>query len=123
MTMPETPEADASRLLIILSADLMLPSQVRAAVGHAWQVQCAGNLDRFRQLVSDCAPDVVLVDLELPALDLPAIVGQFAAGTRVVAYGSHVHTQRLESARQAGCDRVVTRGELSRHARQILCGA
>jgi hypothetical protein len=30
---------------------------------------------------------------------------------RVVAFGPHVHEERLAAARNAGCDEVVSRGE------------
>jgi hypothetical protein len=43
-----------------------------------------------------------------------AIVEQLKAAPnrpRVIAFGPHVHEERLQAARKAGCDEVVSRGQ------------
>ena len=44
------------------------------------------------------------------------------SGTRVVAFGPHVHEQRLAAARDAGCDLVVSRGQFFSQLETILKG-
>lgn len=52
--------------------------------------------------------DVVVVDLSRPGvLDvLPQL-----AGRRVIGFGSHVDTERLDAARAAGCTEVLPRSQ------------
>jgi hypothetical protein len=38
----------------------------------------------------------------------------------ILAYGPHVHEDRLAAARAAGCDAVVSRGQLDREADSLL---
>ena len=57
----------------------------------------------------------VIVDLAFPGLDLPDLIRRLgevcASPPRVVAYGSHVDTQTLRAAREAGCDVVLPRSK------------
>jgi hypothetical protein len=54
----------------------------------------------------------------LPGLDVHALVAAVREaspnGARVLAFGPHVHEASLAAARAAGCDEVVTRGEIER---------
>jgi CheY-like chemotaxis protein len=65
-----------------------------------------------------------LVDLDLPDLDLPALVESLrsaaAPPAAIVAYGPHVHTAKLNAARQAGCDEVLTRGQFNKQVDSVL---
>ncbi len=60
-------------------------------------------------------PDLVLVELERTDL---AEVGQLKAHpslgrTRVIGFGAHVREELLAQARSAGCDAVLTKGQLA----------
>jgi len=70
----------------------------------------------------DCR--LAFVDLQLPGLDIAAFVQSVrqikAAEVTIIACGPHVHEQRLRQAQEAGCDRVVTRGQFDRDAQAIL---
>ncbi len=65
------------------------------------------------------APVLVLLDLSLPGAAPDTIVPKLRAdlspGSRILAFGPHVHARLLAAARDAGCDLVVSRGEF--HAR------
>lgn len=69
--------------------------------------------------LSERRPSLVVVDLSMaglePAALLPKLRARLLEGAQILAFGSHVHTALLASAREAGCDRVVSRGEF--HAR------
>jgi hypothetical protein len=43
-----------------------------------------------------------------------------SAATRVIAFGPHVHEDRLAAARAAGCDSVLSRGQFFSQAENVL---
>jgi CheY-like chemotaxis protein len=57
----------------------------------------------------------VVIDLETPGVDIADLVVAIRpqGDLRVVAFGPHVHAARLEAARAAGCDAVLSRGQVS----------
>lgn len=65
----------------------------------------------------------LFIDLETPDLDLPAIVSRAREARDdclIVAYGPHVHEARLQAARDAGCDQVLSRGQFDRELPALL---
>ena len=60
----------------------------------------------------------------MPALDPAAVVNQLRAdashSVHVVAFGPHVHENRLAAVREAGCDLVVSRGQFFAEIDAIL---
>jgi CheY-like chemotaxis protein len=60
-------------------------------------------------------PSCVIIDLSNPSLKLGELAPQLrslrAPTPRIVAYGSHVDTQTLQAARDAGCDPVLARSK------------
>ena len=73
------------------------------------------------KLTADCR--LVLVDLSLDGLDLPAVDRggpRGSAGRRsVIAFGAHVDEAALADAAEAGCDLVLSRGQFQ----QAVCRA
>ena len=71
------------------------------------------------------SPRVVLIDLTAVA-DIASLVEtlreQFGRECQLVAFAPHVHVERIKAARQAGCDRVVTRGQIESVAEELLAG-
>ena len=69
-------------------------------------------------------PGLVILDLSHPGLSAAELVPRLKAllGSQVtiVAFGPHVHHERLEAARQAGCDVVISRGQFHAQIDQIL---
>ena len=73
------------------------------------------------KLAADCR--LVLVDLSLAGLELPAAIAairQISPQARVIAFGAHVDEAALESARQAGCDDVLSRGQFHKQYVELL---
>ena len=70
-------------------------------------------------------PDLVIVDLDAPAVDAIGLIGELRSGSgvrppRVVAFASHVRDDLLAAARAAGYDQVLTRGALAAALPQLL---
>lgn len=111
--------------VVLLSSDLLFTSHLtHAANASGCHLTAVRDLDPF--LEAAARPDVrlVLLDLTAPNGDPKAIMDhlQSLPGIRptVIAYGPHVHNFRLAEARDAGCDRVLSRGQLHRDIGQLL---
>ncbi len=109
--------------LVLVSGDLMLGARVEGAARKCGltMVTAAGQTLAIAATADDCR--AVLIDLRAPGLNIAELVEalrQQTAGLSIVACGPHVHAERLEAARQAGCDLVVTRGQLDREADAIF---
>jgi len=65
------------------------------------------------QQCRDAGPSLLIVDLATAALELD-FIQQLRAddsfAVQVVAFGPHVHEERLAAARDVGCDLVLSRG-------------
>jgi CheY-like chemotaxis protein len=110
---------------VLLSTDLMVASRVQgAAVSSGTSLATVSNVT---QAVGQCraaAAAVLFVDLALPALDVSALVNDLknsgARPPRIIAFGPHVHEEKLAAAQQAGCDVVVSRGQFFAQVDSLL---
>lgn len=115
-----SPMADAIRILLV-SNDLMSASRIE---GLARSLGARLETLRSPDAQPDGGPfDLVLLDLQACTGDAGGLVERVRAlleprtaqaGTpvRIIAFGPHVHHQRLEEARSAGVTMAVSRGEL-----------
>src|SRR4051812_26865026 len=111
--------------VVLLSSDLAVLSRVEgAATGLGQTVRSASSESRAVELCKAEDANTLVVDLSLPSIDLASLVNQLksteGANTRVIAFGPHVHEQRLAAARGAGCDLVVSRGQFFSQLQSIL---
>lgn len=110
--------------LVVFSRDLMLASSLEGAarkVGLELSTCSAQEAAVSAAMEEDCR--FLLLDLGVPGLELSQLVQEIRAATdqvQIIAFGPHVHEQRLTEAEQAGCDQVVTRGQLHREAEAIF---
>lgn len=109
--------------LVLVSGDLMLGARVEGAARQCGltMVTVAGQAQAIAASRNEC--QAVLIDLRAPGINVSELVDglrQETAGLSIVACGPHVHEQRLDEARRAGCDLVVTRGQLDREAEAIF---
>jgi CheY-like chemotaxis protein len=110
--------------VVLLATDLMVVSRVQGAaaqVGAA--IKVAASESQAVQLCRDANADLLIVDLATPTISLKPIRQMTTNSTRVtriVAFGPHVHEDRLQSAREAGCDLVVSRGRFFNEVDAIL---
>ena len=103
----------------VLSRDLMFASQVTGGIqANGLTAKSVANAS---QIPTD-QPCIVILDLTIPGLDIAAVVAELRenAGIRVVAVGPHVHEGKLQAATDAGCDRVISKGQASRDLAGIL---
>lgn len=113
-----------SLTVVLFSSDLMLISTVggtATAAGHEF-CSVTDTADLVRRL-ADC--NVLLcLDLSAPAADPHAIANQIPveALRSAIAFGPHVHTARLDAARQAGFGRVFSRGQFVTHVADLIAG-
>jgi CheY-like chemotaxis protein len=111
---PESSEAAG----LLLSRDPIFTSKVTGTareLGH--RVLVAGTTALASAMIDQWLPQVVFVDLTAGDLaSLPALTAYrrgTGSGVPFVAFGPHVDTAALESARAAGCDEVLTRSKFS----------
>ena len=102
-------------MVLAVVDDLLFQSKIRSAAeaGHGAVV-----FVRRRDLVIDAMrthhPSQVILDLDRDALDPLGLIREIRelpefATTSLVGFASHVHGERLQAAREAGCDRVMAR--------------
>jgi DNA-binding NarL/FixJ family response regulator len=110
-----TPEGPAG---LLLSRDLIFTSKVTGtarALGQ--QVLVAGNAALALAMIEQWQPRVVFVDLAAGELVGPAALLAYRKLARpetpFVAFGSHVDTAALDTARSSGCDPVMPRSQFS----------
>lgn len=112
---------------VLLSGDLMVVSRVEGAAKLAGAtIQAVSNAPRAFAVCEAEAAQVLVIDLATAAIDLAALVSQLRASRgpslRIVAFGPHVHEDKLAAAREAGCDVVVSRGQFFSQVDTILRG-
>jgi CheY-like chemotaxis protein len=108
--------------VLLVTADLVCSSRVAAAARDKAALQTASTLDALRARAGGCR--LVLVDLQTPGLDIAqaATLVRQAAGPQatIVAFGPHVHQEKLAAARAAGCDAVLTQGQFYSSLDELL---
>jgi DNA-binding NarL/FixJ family response regulator len=99
---------------VALVSDLVSQSQLAgASVRAGVHVDFANGTDELLSRVGSTRPVLIILDLAHAALEPATIVGrlkELAPDAKILAFGPHVHRQRLENAIQAGCDVVMSRG-------------
>jgi CheY-like chemotaxis protein len=113
--------------VVLLTGDLTVISRVEGAAK-----MCGEQVRAFSsaaQAILHCGLEgakLLIVDLGSPSLNVKALVETLQQTTtgppRVVAFGPHVHAERLAAAREAGCDEVVSRGAFFARIDAILQG-
>jgi DNA-binding NarL/FixJ family response regulator len=111
--------------VVLFSADLMAVSRVEGAAAKAGAsvsavTTAAGAVEACRA----ASTAILVVDLSAPSLDIGSLIHEVksagGACARVVAFGPHVHAERLAAAERAGCDEVVSRGQFFAQLDDIL---
>jgi DNA-binding NarL/FixJ family response regulator len=104
--------------VVLLSADLMLASAAHGAASrHGAALRSVPNATTAVAACDESPPEIVVVDLRTPGLDIRALVAalkQLSPTPHILACAPHVHEASLADARAAGCDEVVSRGEVER---------
>lgn len=111
--------------LILLSGDLMISSLVAGAVReHSLDVLTVGSQTAAAEAAKAEDVGIIVVDLRTAGLDIQALAEAIRSESehppRILAFGPHVHEDRLAAASDAQCDAVVTRGQFDREASQLI---
>lgn len=114
------------RRVIAVVPDLFFAARI-AATGKATGVEVSllGMPQALERISSD-PPDLVLLDLHADG-DAPALVralklDERTKGVTVVAFGSHVETERLKAVREAGAEHAMARSAFTRLLPELLRG-
>jgi DNA-binding NarL/FixJ family response regulator len=117
----ETP----ARVGLLLSDDLLFTSRITATGQSAgMRIKPARTPEILRALAEQETPSCVIVDLANPGLRIATLIQELRAKCspmpRLIAYGSHVDTATLRSAREAGCDVVLPRSKFVEELATLL---
>jgi len=112
---------------LLLCDDLIFTSRI---VGTARDLGFELNSFKTAEAILSAAsknhPSCVIIDLSNASLRLGEFARQLkslnAPVPRIVAYGSHVDTQTLQAARDAGCDPVLARSKFVEILPSALAG-
>jgi CheY-like chemotaxis protein len=110
---------------ILLSADLLSTSKLGAAAARAGcRLTVIAKPDDLVARLTAAPAGLVVIDLSTTRIDLAPLVtalrGLPKPPVAVLAFGPHVHEERLQSARDAGCDAVLSRGQFHATADAIF---
>jgi DNA-binding response OmpR family regulator len=114
--------------IVLLSNDLMVVSRVTgAASASGAAVRVAADAAAAAALLAERPVELVVIDLGLSALEFESFIRGIKSSAentpQVVAFGPHVHAERLAAARSAGCDAVLSRGQFFAQVDSVLNGA
>ncbi|MEO8270485.1 MAG: hypothetical protein ABI557_12250 [Aureliella sp.] len=114
------------RCILLLTKDLFFVPTLRAA---ADKLECplvvalSIDSDKLAGLATDEVAAWV-VDLNcVPVDSIPTVVSSLAIrfpGANKIAFGPHVQTQRLAAAESAGCQYVLSRGQISNQIDRLM---
>lgn len=114
---------------LLLSQDLFFSSKITGtATALGLKVAVKGKPDDAVQLTAAVQFDekeplqFIMIDLSLPGLNIENFVANLPTENRpqLIAYDAHVKTERLKAARDAGCNRVLPRGQFDKQLQTIL---
>jgi len=111
--------------LVLLSNDLMIGARLEGvARQQGMTIVTVGDQHAAVDAASEAGCQLLIVDLGLPGLNVVALVEAVREGRAqhlpIIACAPHVHETKLAAAHEAGCDEVVTRGQLDRKAEEIV---
>jgi len=105
-------------LVVTVIGDLFMRQKVAESLAAAgWGSMNVAGAARLDEALAERRPDCLVVQLDAGGFDGPELVGALKrdpdrGAIPIVAFAGHTRVEALRAARAAGCDRVVTRGEL-----------
>ena len=116
-------------MVLAIVDDLMFASKIKTAAGQlGLTVSFARSSGAAIAAIRENTPTLVILDLNNPRTDplgtVAAIKGDpVTMGIRIVGYASHVQTDVIDAARQAGVDEVMARSAFTARLPDILAAA
>jgi CheY-like chemotaxis protein len=110
---------------LLLSSDLFGSSKfVGDAKRAGCQLSIVANPAEAAGRVADSAVVLVVIDLATVKVDLKEFVACLREAAsqplEIIAFGPHVHEDRLQAARDAGCNAVMSRGQFHAQAEALF---
>ena len=112
-----------SELILLLASDLMLSSTVSGFASAAGRpYRSALSVDEAAGIIQQHERCLLFVDLGLVGLDVAELAQKISGHhlTNAVAYGPHVHEQKLAAATAAGFGKVMSRGQFSAQVGKLV---
>jgi PleD family two-component response regulator len=113
-------------MIVAVLDDLMFTSKIRTTAAQLGvDVRFIRNPDAALAEMRERPPSLVILDLNNPRSDPLGIVAALKkdaalAGVRTIGYVSHVQTEVIDRARQAGVDTVLARSAFTQQLADIL---
>ena len=113
--------------VVLLTSDLAVISRVEGAISRLGKkMRIAADGLQAAECCHSEPTEQLIIDLSSPSLDIRATLNQLksneASAIHIIAFGPHVHEERLAAARDAGCDLVASRGQFFGQLDSILAG-
>jgi hypothetical protein len=109
-------QTDTGGRVLVVCSDLFFSTQVANMVRTAgFEAVLEMQAARAPGLLSSGCWAAAVVDMETSGVDLAGLIASLGPEPRprVVAFGPHVQTAKFEAAQAAGCDALLTRGQIS----------
>ncbi len=117
-------------LILFLTTDLVFPSRVAGVAQQLGaRLETAASADALlaKLTANNSSESIILLDLNSSVVDPAVLVPQLkalAAPPRsIIAFGPHVHAEKLAAAKTVGCDLVLTRGQFDAQMSSLLAAA
>ena len=116
-------------MIVFLTSDLMMASNANA---HAKQYSVAiaqvSSAAKAIEIIKANRPHLLLIDLQCPGLDIATLGDQLkklsdSMAPLSIGYAQHVEVVKLQQARSAGINQVLTRGQVNSQMGQIIASA
>ena len=110
--------SQGTRIGILLSRDLIFTTKVKTtAHSLGYHIFVIGDVSKAKAEIKSLHPSLVLIDLMAGELCAPSAISEYVAladpDIWLVAFGPHVDSESLASARAAGCQAVLTRSKFT----------
>lgn len=108
---------------ILICDDLFFSSKVTGTAGVlGLKVDVVESIAELTARLAETAPQCVILDLSMQGLKPADVIAALPTENRptVIAFGSHVMTEQLQAAKDAGCDEVMPKSRFSSELSDIL---
>jgi hypothetical protein len=106
---------------MVLSDDLMFSQMVANALPDDCSIRPASSQAAAESSLDEKVK-AMIVDLSLRVDPGQLVATAKGAGIRVIGIASHVHVAKIQAARTAGFDEVLTRSQVADHLRRVITG-
>lgn len=113
-----------TQVILCLSRDLAISSRVESSAARFnLPVRTFSSFASPSSEIPAADKYLVIIDLQSVGTEIQATIDNLRQAypeARFVAFAPHVYTERLEEARRAGCDQVISRGTFFRQLDEII---